>query len=389
MAMCMMAQRCMDQKDFRNSPHDQKMMARLPLWTSGLLMAVVSVSLSAAGGSGPAGPAREGSPPVLIRQKRDWIWNSLYVEEEKPAPVPYKIGQLKSSQRVEVKSFKIEGEGANTIFTVDPKGDLFVTRSLDREEKNAYRLTAKMYDGNNKLIEDSGEFLVHVTDINDNRPVFPGAYNGSIPERSLAGTMVVEVKATDADDPSTANGELRYSLVPSGDASTFGIDSITGVISCRTDSLDREARSRYVLLVQAQDMRGMASGSSSTTSVTVTVDDANDNIASFTRKTYALQVPEDQRLNERIGTLELEDGDLLQNKEPIFLLPKENAKVFGVELSRPNKDGNLLLRQVRTPHLSLVTCSQGLLDSPIFIYTVGGGKYLVSHQLCKFSHLKR
>lgn len=31
---------------------------------------------------------------VLSRQKRDWIWNSLYVEEEKPAPVAYKIGQV-------------------------------------------------------------------------------------------------------------------------------------------------------------------------------------------------------------------------------------------------------------------------------------------------------
>lgn len=326
-------------------------MARLPLWTSGLLMAIVSVSLAAAaaaaaaGGSGPPGMVRKESHPVLIRQKRDWIWNSLYVEEEKPAPVAYKIGQLRSSQRVDVKSFKIEGEGANTIFTVDPKGDLFVTRSLDREEKNAYHLTAKMYDGNNKLIEDSGEFLVQVTDINDNSPVFPRTYNGSITERSTTGTKVVEVRATDADDPSTANGELRYSLVPSGDVSTFGIHSITGVISCKTDTLDREARSQYVLVVKAQDMRGMASGSTSTTSVTVTVDDTNDNIASFTRKTYELQVPEDQQLNEKIGTLELEDRDLIQNKEPVFLLPKENSKVFGVELSRPNKDGNLLLRQ--------------------------------------------
>lgn len=95
--------------------------------------------------------------------------------------------QLKSSQRSEVKRFKIEGEGANSIFTVDDKGDLFVTKSLDREEKGIYHMTARMYDGNNRLIEDSGEFVVHVTDINDNRPVFPKVYNGSIMERSMIG----------------------------------------------------------------------------------------------------------------------------------------------------------------------------------------------------------
>lgn len=93
-----------------------------------------------------------------------------------------------------MKSFEIEGEGANTIFTVDHKGDLFVTRALNREEKSSYHLTARMYDGNRKLIEDSGDFVVQVTDINDNSPVFPRTYNGSIMERSTIGESCVTVK---------------------------------------------------------------------------------------------------------------------------------------------------------------------------------------------------
>lgn len=83
--------------------------------------------------------------------------------------------------------FKIEGEGANTIFTVGDKGELLVTRALDREEKSSYNLTAKLYDGNHKLIEDRGQFVVLVTDINDNSPVFTKPYNGSIMERSSTG----------------------------------------------------------------------------------------------------------------------------------------------------------------------------------------------------------
>lgn len=42
----------------------------------------------------PVRTARRETQPVLSRQKRDWIWNSLYVEEEKPAPNAYKIGQV-------------------------------------------------------------------------------------------------------------------------------------------------------------------------------------------------------------------------------------------------------------------------------------------------------
>lgn len=98
------------------------------------------------------------------------------------------LSQLKSSKKAEVKKFRIEGEGANTIFTVDDKGDLFVTRSLDREEKSSYRLIARLYDGNDNLIEEAGEFDVQVTDINDNIPKFPKVYNGSIEERSTTGT---------------------------------------------------------------------------------------------------------------------------------------------------------------------------------------------------------
>ncbi|XP_059215275.1 cadherin-5 [Centropristis striata] len=329
------------------------MMAWLQLWTMGLVMALC-ISLTAAEDSGfpvmeaeqrgPVEIVKKESHPVLVRQKREWIWNNLYVEEEKPAPVAYKIGQLKNSKTKEGVHFTIDGEGANTIFTVDPKGDLFVTRSLDREEKDQYNLTAKMLDGNNRLIEDSGHFIVQVTDINDNIPVFSEPYNGSIMERSAIATQVVKVRATDADDPTTANGELRYSLTPAGDLSAFEINSITGVITCKSSSLDRETKSQYVVVVKAQDMRGMASGSTATTSVTITITDTNDNIVSFTRKKYELHVPEDHKLNEKIGTLELKDNDQIQNKQPIFKIPNENNKMFNVELN-PNKDGNLMLKQ--------------------------------------------
>lgn len=57
-----------------------------------------------------------------------------------------------------------------------------------------------------------------------------------------------------------------------------------GMISCKVSTLDRETKSQYVVVVRAQDMRGMASGSTATTSVTVSVTDTNDNIASFTRR---------------------------------------------------------------------------------------------------------
>lgn len=65
------------------------------------LMAL-SVSLAVAEDAGlhvmEAEIVKKETHPVLFRQKREWIWNSLYVEEEKPAPIAYKIGQVGSRQ---------------------------------------------------------------------------------------------------------------------------------------------------------------------------------------------------------------------------------------------------------------------------------------------------
>ncbi len=62
-------------------------------------------------------------------------------------------------------------------------------------------------------------------------------------------------------------------------------------------------------------------------------------------ETYELQVREDHKMNEKIGTLELEDRDQIRNKEPIFTISADSNKMFNIELN-PDKDGNLMLKQV-------------------------------------------
>ena len=82
-----------------------QMMAWLQLWTMGLVATMASsISFAIAEDSGPPavdagklgpfGIVKKETHPVLIRQKRDWIWNNLYVEEEKPVPIAFKIGQV-------------------------------------------------------------------------------------------------------------------------------------------------------------------------------------------------------------------------------------------------------------------------------------------------------
>ena len=71
----------------------------------------LSVSLAVAEDSGlrvmEAEIVKKETHPVLFRQKREWIWNSLYVEEEKPAPIAYKIGQVGSNKNPHFWSFSL------------------------------------------------------------------------------------------------------------------------------------------------------------------------------------------------------------------------------------------------------------------------------------------
>ncbi|KAK0137122.1 Cadherin-5 [Merluccius polli] len=277
----------------------------------------------------------------LSRHKRDWLWNVHYVLEE--VEPPQKFGKLKSSKTTDGVIYKLEGDGANTIFTVNKDGELSLTKTLDREEKSEYNLTALMYNSMNELVEKGGDFTVHVSDVNDNPPVFPVAYNGSILERSNEGTRVVQVTATDRDGP--LYGAQRYSLRPEGDHSAFQIDRITGMITSKMGTLDREVQNKYVLVVQAKDSQGMTAGLTATTTVTITITDINDNQASFSKRTYDLRVLENQRLEDAIGTLTLIDNDEIQNKDPTFTITPSSNSMFDVSRSR-QKDCNINLKQV-------------------------------------------
>lgn len=75
-------------------------MAWLQLWMLILMAQLASPAVDfglhgeEAERQGPLDSVKKESHPILVRRKREWIWNSLYVEEEKPAPIPYKIGQV-------------------------------------------------------------------------------------------------------------------------------------------------------------------------------------------------------------------------------------------------------------------------------------------------------
>nr|XP_006111109.1 cadherin-18-like [Pelodiscus sinensis] len=161
----------------------------------------------------------EGETEVHHRPKRGWVWNQFFVLEEHLGPDPQYVGKLHSNSDKGDGSVKyiLTGEGAGTIFIIDDTtGDIHSTKSLDREQKTHYVLHAQAIDRRtNKPLEPESEFIIKVQDINDNAPKFrDGPYIVTVPEMSEMGTSVLQVTATDADDPTYGNSaRVVYSIL--------------------------------------------------------------------------------------------------------------------------------------------------------------------------------
>ncbi|GLD51437.1 uncharacterized protein AKAME5_000449500, partial [Lates japonicus] len=121
------------------------------------------------------------------RSRRSWIWNQFFVIEEYAGPEPVLIGRLHTDMdRNDGRTkYVLRGEGAGSVFVIDEKtGNIHVTKPLDREEKDEYRLIATATDRQtDRALEPSSQFIIRVQDINDNPPVFDeGPYSATVPE---------------------------------------------------------------------------------------------------------------------------------------------------------------------------------------------------------------
>uniref|UniRef100_A0A3P9ML34 Cadherin domain-containing protein n=1 Tax=Oryzias latipes TaxID=8090 RepID=A0A3P9ML34_ORYLA len=217
----------------------------------------------------------------LRRMKRDWVIPPINIPENSNGPFPYKM--------VQKILYSITGPGATEdpvgLFTIEKDtGDLYVHQRLDREKQAHYTLFVHADSAGSSKAEDPMEIFINVIDMNDNKPIFEQtSYAAKVAESSPKGTTVIQVKATDADEPGNDNSEIRYTILsqepklPSD--SMFAINSFNGAIMVEGVGLDR----KYTLKIQAADIEG--EGLSGRTTVVLKVTDSNNNPPVFTAST--------------------------------------------------------------------------------------------------------
>ncbi len=159
-------------------------------------------------------------------------------------------------------------------FTIDTNSGIILTNApIDREMTSSFTLMVQARDGGGH--RTTARVDITITDENDNPPIFVNApYQVQVREDVSVPSDVLQVTATDADEPGNPNSQITYSIVGGNFGNRFTIDGSSGQIRV-TMELDFENRSSYVLNIMARD--DGSSARSVNTTATINVVNVNEN----------------------------------------------------------------------------------------------------------------
>ena len=188
---------------------------------------------------------------------------------------------------------------SNTIFSIsgneininESTGDLTFIEEADYEVKSSYTATVSASDGTNSTDQ---VITVNLNNLNDNRPIINEQTFNVDENQTSVGTVI----ASDAD-----NDTLTYST----NSQYLNIDSTTGVLTFE-EAPDYEGSFKsYSLFVKVSDGSYEENGS-----ITININNLNDNSPSFTSGDSSFSVDENQNA---IGQVSATDAD---GDTPIF-----------------------------------------------------------------------
>ena len=237
-------------------------------------------------------------------------------------------------------SYRIDGEHKG--FSLHPKtGILSSVIQHDRERliessgSADIQLSVIATDTGKDSLHSKVQVYVHVTDVNDNRPVFTQPmYEATLLEDIAVYTPVLRVSAT--DDDAGENSAITYVILHGNEQGRFSIEDSTGQISI-AESLDREIIVQYTLTVMAYD-GGMPS-LNVTVDVRILIEDVNDHAPAFLQDGQRIQIVETAEVGEYITKVSATDNDLSNNAflsyriaggntDTTFRIDANNGKIY-------------------------------------------------------------
>ena len=218
----------------------------------------------------------------------------------------------------------------NVPFNIDvTMGSIVSSGSLDFELSSFYPLQVLCFDSNGNNV--SASVTIRLDPFNDFPPVFIDApYTQSVVENSVIGTSIFQVRAT--DDDNEEYNTVSFRIVDGNADGRFTIDSGSGVVRI-SSTVDREQSDTYMLVIEAYNriLPGDTSGSqplSSTTTLTISVTDQNDNSPSIIpTNPDPVFISESDGPSTVVYVFTCTDPDLLTNGSTVFSITSLSESV--------------------------------------------------------------
>ncbi len=210
---------------------------------------------------------------------------------------------------------------------------------------------------------------VHVTDVNDNAPLFHQTeYRAAVSEDEVPGSTILTLEAVDGD-LSRDNCGFDFAIASGNIGNAFQIESSVRFLEGHgfqtvgtlilVDKLDFESANGYNLTIVVSD-RGIPQQSSSVP-VLITVMDTNDNPPSFSRAEYNVIINEGAETGKEILKLFAVDPDSTPNGEVQYSISSgDESDLFSID----RWTGSLRLRrsldsEKESSHVFIIQASDG------------------------------
>nr|CAD7424977.1 unnamed protein product [Timema monikensis] len=221
-------------------------------------------------------------------------------------------------------SFSPEMGGLSDMFAVDAyTGWITTLTQLDKEKQSEFVFQVVATDSGHQRHFARTSVYITLQDYNDNPPVFTNRhYVAAVNEDALPGTMVIQIKTTDAD--MDLRSSIEFYITRGDPRSQFKIGHDSKVYVAKP--LDREKESIYVLDVTATDGKFIT-----TTAVTIEILDVNDNPPLCLKPRYHQVLSEGVNPGSYVLTILASDGDEETNTNLHFYLTGEGSDHFTID----------------------------------------------------------
>ena len=208
--------------------------------------------------------------------------------------------------------YSLENPPKNLPFMVDfSTGQIKVSAPLDYDNPNTrkFSFTVKATDKGNPPKSSTSIARITLKNINDNYPKFSKPhYETAIAETTQPGRSVLELSATDIDQP--RSNEFQYSIVRGNEKNCFSILSNRIYVHC---NLNYDIDKLFNLTVQVRDSGALGRQLSTQTYVVIRISDANTHPPLFRQTSQNPSVREDAKIGTFVFNVSATDLDSGEN----------------------------------------------------------------------------